>query len=165
MDKWLDAYSKWPPMNQLLFSSVVVAASVLVLFLFGLWVIQLFRYIAIARHGWPGDDAAAESTASMLKEIREQLSPGRMAAPTEYRWCGTCHPTAQISSNGLPAKGHDWKDEQRQMAEEQAWLQEQMEQAQKEMEQTKNPCTQEVPAGHTHMGLPGVTVAKEVPDL
>ena len=58
MDKWLDAYALWPPMNQLIFSCVALLAFLVVLFLFGLWLIMLARYIAVARRGWPHEPHA-----------------------------------------------------------------------------------------------------------
>ena len=165
MDKWLDAYSKWPPVNQLLFSSVFVAAIVLILFLFGLWVIQLFRYVSIARHGWPGEgEPKAKSKApdpidmatirALLDEVRRHppsdAANGQRSMPDglpsvgreEYPWCGTCHPTQQRSSNALPPTGRDWKEEdnrlreQARMIEEQAKIQEEMK-LQEEMEQAQ----------------------------
>ncbi len=48
MEKWLDAYSKWPPVNQLLFSCVVVASALLFLLMFGLWFLQVIRTIDAA---------------------------------------------------------------------------------------------------------------------
>lgn len=161
MDKWLDAYSRWPPMNQLIFSGVFILAVVLVLFLFGVWVIQIFRCVSVARHGWPGEDKPVNTNGqdmaavlALLNEVRRRSGLG--------------------STLRLP-QGLDWKEEHRRLAEEQrlereakAKLQEQMDQMQFPYPATNtaekkspNSCTDCPPGGHIDTG--GPAVAKEAP--
>lgn len=53
-EKWMDAYAKWPPMNQLLFSCVVVAIALLFVFLAGMWTLQVLSYCTGAKEAPKG---------------------------------------------------------------------------------------------------------------
>ena len=98
MDKWLDAYAKWPPMNQLVFSCVGIIAALVILFLFGLWLVQMVRYIAVACRGWPKEEeerphvqlsVSAEDMAAiraLLEEVRRH--PTSVGPTGQTEWAG-----------------------------------------------------------------------------
>lgn len=77
MSAWLESFSKWPAINQLLFSCVFVAAWLLLLFLAGIWAVQMLRYIAVCRKGWPIDEqrhTPTEENATINKLLFELLN-------------------------------------------------------------------------------------------
>ena len=54
-EKWLDAFRTWPPTNQMLFSTVLLLAG-LVLTAIVVYVVYLvLYYVAVAIRGWPDD--------------------------------------------------------------------------------------------------------------
>ena len=53
LDKWLEVYAKWPPMNQLVFCVIVVFGFV-VFAAIAVYACSLIPYyMAVLMHGWP----------------------------------------------------------------------------------------------------------------
>lgn len=86
MDRWLEAYAKWPPVNQLVFSAVVLIVG-LVLVAILLYVAYLVLYYGvIAVRGWP-DDADRPSWKDVIhlndaiEAYKEQEGRKRLVMP------------------------------------------------------------------------------------
>jgi len=54
-ERWVEAYAKWPPTNQLAFSAVLLLAALVVLVVVGYLFYLLVYYAAVAVRGWPDD--------------------------------------------------------------------------------------------------------------
>lgn len=52
-DKWLDAFAKWPPMNQLAYSAVILLAGLVLTAILAYMVYLFVYYATVAVRGWP----------------------------------------------------------------------------------------------------------------
>jgi hypothetical protein len=102
-DKWMDAYAQWAPMQQLLFSALVLGASVFLVVLSGLWLSRLLEQVVALVRGYPPAEAA----------VPDQLS-GTGALEPVAAWTEWTKSMPLRPPEGL---GIDWKAEQKASAE------------------------------------------------
>lgn len=55
LDKWFEAFSKWPSGNQVIFSGIMLICGMLLMVLFGLWINTFIYHLSILFRGWPPD--------------------------------------------------------------------------------------------------------------
>lgn len=112
MDKWFEAYSTWPPINQMVFSIIVLIVSLVFLFLFGLWLFQVFSQVSVWLRGWPEDKSSVagadmDEVKTLLAKVLEQV----------------CTRKGSLTSLGP----NNWREEARRIEEEQRQIQDEAE--------------------------------------
>jgi hypothetical protein len=53
MDRWLEAYGKWPALSQMAFSLSVLVLGLVLLFVAGTVLAQVCYYLGVWFRGWP----------------------------------------------------------------------------------------------------------------
>jgi Txe/YoeB family toxin of Txe-Axe toxin-antitoxin module len=112
MEEWFRAYGTWPPINQMIFSIIVVAVCLLLLFLAGIWLLQVSTNVAVWLRGWPDDkntksSADYEEIRTLLQKVLEQV----------------CTRKGPLTSLG----GTNWREEARRIEEEHRLIQQEAE--------------------------------------
>ncbi len=111
MDKFIEAYSRWPPINQLIFPCVAFLALILILFLAGVFLLQLARHLTVLVRGWPTKTTKSSldpNTVTVLVRLRTlEGQVDRLLSHSAWRG-------VSMSSKLMPAKGLCAAEEQRQ---------------------------------------------------
>lgn len=58
MEKWFEAYAKWPAQQQLAFSLAVLVAALLLLCLSFVGFARVLHYLAVYFRGWPPQESS-----------------------------------------------------------------------------------------------------------
>lgn len=133
MEKWLDAYSQWPAMHQMIFSLVCVLVCLVLFFLFGIWSLNFLtalrrdKLYPLVHYIQP----SPEDKKRLLAALKKHHGVAVCAHGFENSsGCPTCHP--ELPRPTPVFTGIDWRVEQQRMLDEQALLQEELEKAAQE---------------------------------
>lgn len=55
LEKWLESFGKWPPMNQMAFSAVLLIAGIVLVAILVYVLYLVLYYLAVACRGWPDE--------------------------------------------------------------------------------------------------------------
>lgn len=116
MDRWFDAYSKWPATSQVVFSLVALVLGLILSYMVGVWLLQSMHYIGVWARGWPPEEKSGEDF-SKVNAVLKQIQ-------------NTTPPLAGI---------YDWKTEVKKIAEEEKYQRDLEKKLQAEMEQASEP--------------------------
>lgn len=106
LDKWFEAFVKWPPMNQVVFSAVVLIFLLVLLVLLGVWLSGVIYHITVLFRGWPISAQAQHGT-----EPLKALGPDwrRMAALhiEDTQAANDVEEQCQVALRASSRNGHD----------------------------------------------------------